>query len=82
MGSVKESDVVISSFGKHPFELRRKNINESKSQEGAATGVLQAKVDGHKANWDDDGATPPVNESKSGSGEGMGTTTPYRKWMG
>lgn len=81
-GMVKENDVVISSFGRHPFEFRRQGVNESKTQEGAVKGVMQAKVDNLSKGWDDDGATPPLSESKEGNGEGMGGPSPYRKWMG
>jgi hypothetical protein len=75
----KEADVVISSFGRHPFEFRRTNVNESKTQEGAATGTIQAKINGVSPKWDDDGATRPVNESQE---NGMGGASPYRRWMG
>ncbi len=78
MGSVKESDIVISSFGKHPFEFRRKGLSESQTAEGTATGTLQAVLDGKKG-WDDDGST---KISESTPGEGMGTASPYRRWMG
>lgn len=76
----KEADVVISSFGRHPFEFRRRNVNESKTQEGSATGTIQAKINGTAPKWDDDGATPPLNESAQETG--MGAASPYRKWMG
>ena len=79
--ALKENDVVISSFGKHPFEMKRRGVNESKTTEGSQTGVIQKKVDAATKGWDDDGAQVPVNEA-NGSGEGMGTTTPYRRWMG
>ena len=76
--SIKENDVVISSYGKHPFELRRKGVSESKSVEGSATGVIQKKVDFKKVGWDDDGAGP-VSESE---GNGAGGPSPYRQWIG
>lgn len=79
--ALKENDVVISSFGKHPFEMKRKGVNESKTAEGSQTGTIQKKVDAPTKGWDDDGAQVPVNES-NGSVGGVGTTTPYRKWMG
>lgn len=78
---MKENDVVISSYGKHPFELKRRGVSESQTTEGSQTGVLQAKVDNRSKSWDDDGATPPLNES-NGNGEGVGSPSPYRKWMG
>ena len=78
--SLKENDVVISSFGKHPFELKRRGVSESKNGEGSQTGVIQAKVDGRAKVWDDDGASPPLSESKDNA-EGTGAS-PYRKWMG
>jgi hypothetical protein len=74
---------VISSFGKHPFEIKRRGVSESKNGvEGTMTGVIQKKVDAKTTGWDDDGAQAPVNESKDGNEGGIGTTTPYRKWMG
>jgi hypothetical protein len=84
---MKENDVVVSSFGRHPFELKRRTnsdgkLSESKVGENGAAGVIQAKVDAKSAGWDDDGATKPVNESQSGSGEGMGGPSVYRKWIG
>lgn len=75
----KEADIVISSFGRHPFEFRRRNVNESQTQEGTATGTIQAKINGTSPKWDDDGASPPVSESKE---TGMGAASPYRRWMG
>lgn len=77
-GSLKENDVVISSYGKHPFEVKRRGVSESKNGEGMMTGVIQKKVDQAAGNWDDDGATPPITEAKA---EGMGSPSPYRKWM-
>lgn len=78
----KENDVVISSFGRHPFEFKRSGVSESQTAEGSQTGVIQAKVDGFSKKWDDDGATPPLKESKDDSTNGMGGPSPYRKWMG
>lgn len=78
---MRESDVVISSFGRHPFEVKRRGVSESKTAEGSMTGTIQRRVDQPSKGWDDDGAQVPVAESKD-NGEGMGTTTPYRKWMG
>ena len=88
MGSIKENDVVISSFGRHPFEFKRKSkdgkdLKESKGEEGTMSGVIQKKVDaafGKK--WDDDGEVAPVSESKDVTQEGVGKPSPYRKWMG
>lgn len=81
---LKESDVVISSYGRHPFEFKRTaaTTTEGKTtgQEGTATGTIQARVDKVVTKWDDDGATAPVTESKPG--EGVGTPSPYRRWMG
>jgi len=81
-GQLKESDAVISSYGKHPFELRRRGVSESKTTEGMATGVIQAKINNHSKAWDDDGAASPVQESKEANGDGMGSPSPYRKWIG
>lgn len=78
---LKENDVVISSYGKHPFELKRRSVSESKNGEGSQTGVIQAKLDGNSKTWDDDGAVPPLSESK-GDADGMGSPSPYRKWIG
>lgn len=81
---LKESDVVISSYGRHPFEFKRPAGSTTEStaagQEGSATGTIQARVDKVVTKWDDDGATAPVTESKPG--EGVGTTSPYRRWIG
>jgi len=79
--TLKENDVVISSFGKHPFELKRRNVSESANGEGTMTGVIQAKIDGRPKVWDDDGATKPLSESTD-STDGMGAPSPYRKWLG
>lgn len=79
-GVLKENDVVISSYGKHPFEMRRRNVSESAGVEGMMTGVIQKKMDQSTAGWDDDAATAPLDESAPAAG--LGTTTPYRKWLG
>jgi len=80
--SLKENDVVISSFGKHPFELKRRGVAESKGAEGSMTGVIQRKMDTKSTGWADDDATEPVTESaKNGSDEGVGQPSPYRKWI-
>lgn len=89
-GKIKENDVVISSFGKHPFEMRRKNVQDSKITEGSQTGKIQAAVDmvmqrkavTESKGWNDDAPETTVSESKQGEEGGIGTTTPYRKWMG
>jgi hypothetical protein len=80
--SMKENDVVISSYGKHPFELKRRGVSESQTAEGSQTGVLQAKVDNRSKAWDDDGATPPLQESNGNGEGGVGSPSPYRKWIG
>lgn len=88
--NIKENDVVISSFGKHPFEMRRKGVADSKIAEGMQTGsiqgavnmVMQKKSVSESKGWDDDEPPAPVTESKPGEEGGIGTTTPYRKWMG
>jgi len=84
--SLKENDVVISSFGRHPFEFKRTNLSESKAVEGAATGVLQAKLDELPKKWDDDGGPAskpaPIAESTDPTQAGVGQPTPYRRWMG
>jgi len=76
--SFKPVDVVISSFGKHPFELKRSAwAPGTKIREGGSmTRMIQEGLDGHKARtaWDDDGAEPAkVTESVGES--------PYRKWI-
>ena len=80
-GRVNENDVVISSYGRHPFELKRKGVNESKGSEGEATAVIQRKVDASLGKkWDDDGANAPatpVTESAPTTGQ----LDAYRRWL-
>jgi len=76
--SLKAMDVVISSYGRHPFELKRSNYPEgTKVQRGGTMQrMIQEGLDGNKARtaWDDDGADPAkVTESVGES--------PYRKWI-
>ena len=76
--SLKPVDVVISSFGKHPFELKRSVwAPGTKIREGGSmTRMIQEGLDGNKSRtaWDDDGAEPAkVTESVGES--------PYRKWI-
>jgi hypothetical protein len=75
---LKAMDVVISSYGKHPFELKRNNhpegarvrpggIMQRMLNEGMSSGTVP------KTEWDDDGASPSKIAESTGS--------PYRKWM-
>ena len=59
---MQENDVIISSFGKHPFELKRSasKVSESRREPGLVGGVIQRKIDSRSAQWDDDGLTPPT----------------------
>lgn len=77
-----ENDVIISSYGKHPFEMKRSaakpSLKESKKGMGHVGGVIQKKAGPDKAVWDDDGGVPaaPVTESN-----GNASWEPYRKFM-
>jgi hypothetical protein len=56
---MQENDVIISSFGRHPFSFRRSasQTNESKGEPGTVGGIIQARINGNKG-WDDEG--PPT----------------------
>jgi hypothetical protein len=81
----QENDLVISSFGKHPFELKRSAspsaLKESKNGTGMGYvgGTMKRKVYGARTAWDDDGAAAPaVTESNGSANEGWDK---YRKFM-
>jgi hypothetical protein len=86
----KENDVVISSFGKHPFNLKRStNLRDSQNRVLHPGGSLsQMIVESKKSSWDDDGATvaaPPVT-AQDADGTAAPTAEkadfkPYRRWM-
>jgi len=74
----KPLDVVISSYGKHPFELKRTQWPEGAKIRPAGTmqrmineGMSTGKVP--TTQWDDDGASPAQVKESSES--------PYRRWM-
>lgn len=74
----KPLDVVISSYGKHPFELKRTQWPEGAKIRPAGTmqrmineGMSTGQVP--KTQWDDDGASPAQVKESSDS--------PYRRWM-
>ena len=86
----KENDVVISSFGKHPFNLKRSaNLRDSQDRVLHPGGSLsQMLVESKKSAWDDDGAAvaaPPVT-AQDADGTAAPTAEkadfkPYRRWM-
>lgn len=58
----KTNDVVISSFRTHPFELKRKGLNESRAATGRVGAVISDSIQdgtGSKG-WDDKVDAPPV----------------------
>lgn len=78
----RENDVVISSFGKHPFDLKRSaNINDSQGKPmhrgGTMTRMINEATQGRKV-WDDDGGLPET----ASKGDTTGDINPYRRWMG
>jgi len=89
---MQENDVVVSSFGRHPFSFRRpkNSVKESAGEKGDYTGTIQAMVDGkHTGKWDDDGATPPLAETATtvaglgtDGGSENGNWDKYRKFVG
>ena len=76
----RDHDVIISSFGKHPYDLKRSdNLKDDKGKPIHRGGTITQQINealGRKA-WDDDGGAP-VPPSKS---EFNGDTSPYRRWM-
>lgn len=76
--SLKAMDVVISSYGRHPFELKRSNWPEGTRirQGGTMQRMINEGMNGKppRTDWDDDGATP--GEVAESVGE-----SPYRKWI-
>lgn len=85
----KENDVVISSFGKHPFNLKRSvSVRDSKGQVVHAGGTLSKMLNestGKKGWGDEEGNTPAPapqdSESSSAVNESKKDYAPYRKWM-
>jgi len=76
---MRDLDIVVSSFGKHPFELKRSaSLTEGRNgsrKTYTSGGVLTRRVQEAVAKWDDDGAAP-LSESQPAAG-----TSPYRKWI-
>lgn len=80
---MKELDVVISSYGKHPFELKRRVRESGASNNGAVGPVLTRRIqEAAGIKWDDDGAAP-VTESKEPATVGADTMSPspYHNWI-
>jgi hypothetical protein len=77
---MKEKDLIISSFGKHPFELKRPSQTETKLQ-------VQKRVMESVAKFDDDpeteapAARASVNESEAQTEEAPKQDAAYRKWI-
>ena len=72
--SLKPLDVVISSFGKHPFELKR-SANESGSPKHVGGVMTRALQESKPMKFDGDNNTV--------SSENASTSEPYyRKWIG
>jgi Bacteriophage T4-like portal protein (Gp20) len=83
---LQEDDVIISSFGKHPFDLKRSasKVNESKDGPGFVGGVIQKRINGGAGGkpgpWDDDGATPPAPVAEGTTRDG--SWDKYRPYVG
>lgn len=80
---MRDMDVVVSSFGKHPFELKRSaSLNEKRngsSKTYSTGGVLTRKLqEAASKKWDDDGATPVPETAPA---EGVPTVVPYRQYI-
>jgi len=86
----KENDLVISSYGRHPFELKRASSQMNESANGkpvpsrfSMSARLAKKT---QANWEGDGV--PLTESKESKQEDPSTNSngkdqfaPYRKFV-
>ena len=79
---LQENDVIISSFGKHPFELKRSasTLREEKTGPGFVGGVIQKRINGTSGQWDDDGAAAPAPVAESSARDG--SWDKYRKFVG
>lgn len=79
---MRDMDVVVSSFGKHPFELKRSaSLTEGRngsSKTYSTGGVLTRKLQEAAKKWDDDGATPVT---ESAPAEGAPVVLPYRQFI-
>lgn len=83
-GEMSENDVVVSSFGKHKFEPRKRNgLSESLNSEGYSVNVIQKKFDSKKSGWatDDVETVEPITESKT-EAQSQDSNAPYRRWLG
>jgi len=75
---LKENDIVVSSYGRHPFEFKRAGV----TSESTKTGVLQARLTENKkdTSWENDNApvpaAPPNGEAPASH------ESPYRRWIG
>jgi hypothetical protein len=80
----RDLDVVISSYGRHPFELKRSQYPEGVRAPyagGTMTAMLTEGLNGNgngkpRTDWDDDGA-PSVRPQEGGNTP----SSPYRRWM-
>lgn len=80
----REMDVVISSYGRHPFELKRTNrVDESRNGKAKTVPVITRKLqEAAGIKWDDDGAGPVAESVPSNGGlDAPPPPSPYRKWI-
>jgi hypothetical protein len=82
--SFKEVDVVISSFGRHPFDLKRASgsLTDSKKKSFVTGGVMTRRLtESTGRKWDDDDAVPVSDPQSGGSISELPAPSPYRKWI-
>jgi len=84
---IKENDVIISSLGRHPFELTGvKPLRESKDKKGVSIqgATMKALTENKKSPlWDNDGATAPATPKTEANGAPVQEWGPsrYRKYI-
>lgn len=80
----KDNDVVISSFGKHPFNLKRSgSLRDDKNRvvHGAGTITKMLNESMGKKAWQEDEQLPAAADADGTNVNAPADFTPYRKWM-
>lgn len=81
---LKENDIVVSSYGRHPFELKRSTkVTESSGKTTYSTGTIKEDTLS-KETWTDRSKSVPdkVETSVTEGKDVPATLAPYRKWIG
>lgn len=83
---MKENELVISSYGRHPFELKRAStaLNEDNGTKRTRFTMAARLTENLKQEWDADGA--PLTEAKkevdqATNSNGSDAFAPYRKFI-